>query len=291
MADRGQPQALRGQGLAFFLQLDQLRAAKRSPVGGSEKDEDESFRTHEGLEGVFPAGLVGQGEARHLLADLGTQGVDVEGRVGGHDRITQKGKGPQGTAAFQHRAMVHHPPARDRPEIDWTPDPGDRYLPFPASDRGGRRQELNRETTRMASEQKTWTSEPPRVGQRAERTRNITAGDIELFTAISGDRNPLHYDEAAAKATPFGGIVVQGGITSAILNAVVAEDLPGPGTVFLHVDWSFKAPVRPGDAITGAVEVLKVRTDKPITELKTTVTRDDGTVVLDGHAVCYTMPL
>jgi len=143
----------------------------------------------------------------------------------------------------------------------------------------------------MASDQKVWTSEPPRVGQRAERTRRIAPADIELFTAISGDRNPLHYDETAAKATPFGGIVVQGGITSAILNAVVAEDLPGPGTVFLHVDWSFKAPVRPGDAITGAVEVLKVRTDKPITELKTTVTRDDGTVVLDGHAVCYTMPL
>ena len=115
--------------------------------------------------------------------------------------------------------------------------------------------------------------------------------DIELFTAISGDRNPLHYDEELARATKFGGIVVQGGITSAILNAVVAEKLPGPGTVFLHVDWSFKAPVRPGDQITGAVEITKVRMDKPITELRTTVTRDDGTVVLEGNALCYTMPL
>jgi len=112
-----------------------------------------------------------------------------------------------------------------------------------------------------------------------------------MFTAISGDRNPLHYDEEIAKATKFGRIVVQGGVTSSILNAVVAEKLPGPGTVFLHVDWNFKAPVRPGDKITGAVEVIKVRTDKPITKLKTTVTRDDGTVALEGEALCYTMPL
>jgi len=131
----------------------------------------------------------------------------------------------------------------------------------------------------------------PAVGDTAERSRSVEARDIELFTAISGDRNPLHYDEEAAKATRFGEIVVQGGITSAILNAVVAEDLPGPGTVFLHCDWSFKAPVRPGDTITGRVEVLSVREDKPIARVKTTVTRDDGTVVLEGESLCYRMAL
>ena len=136
-----------------------------------------------------------------------------------------------------------------------------------------------------------WPGGIPRVGQVAERARTVNAKDIELFTAISGDRNPLHYDEAVAKASRFGEIVVQGGITSAILNAVVAEDLPGPGTVFLQVNWSFKAPVRPGDTITGRAEVLEVRSDKPITKLKTSVTRDDGTLVLDGDAVCYTMPV
>lgn len=136
-----------------------------------------------------------------------------------------------------------------------------------------------------------WPRGVPSVGQRAERARAVSSRDIELFTEISGDRNPLHYDEALAKETRFGEIVVQGGVTSAILNAVVAEDLPGPGTVFLHVDWSFKAPVRPGDDITGSVEVLEVRTDKPITKLKTVVTRNDGTVVLEGEALCYTMPL
>jgi acyl dehydratase len=136
-----------------------------------------------------------------------------------------------------------------------------------------------------------WPRGAPRVGQTASRSRHVTARDIERFTEISGDRNPIHYDEVVAAGTRFGGIVVQGGVTSAILNAVVAEDLPGPGTVFLQVNWNFRAPVRPGDTITGEVEITGVRTDKPVTEMKTRVVRDDGTVVLDGTAVCYTMAL
>ena len=143
----------------------------------------------------------------------------------------------------------------------------------------------------MTESTAAWPQGAPAVGQRAERSRTVGPDDIELFTAISGDRNPLHYDAERAARTRFGGIVVQGGITSAILNAVVAEDLPGPGTVFLHVNWDFKAPVRPGDTITGQVEITKVRQDKPITELTTRVVRGDGTVVLDGTAVCYTMPM
>ena len=143
----------------------------------------------------------------------------------------------------------------------------------------------------MKTQSKVWPNGIPQVGQKAQRSRTVTARDIELFTEISGDRNPLHYDEQIARNTRFGGIVVQGGITSAILNAVVAEDLPGPGTVFLQVNWSFKAPVRPGDNITGEVEVTKVREDKPITELNTRVMLSDGTVVLEGTTVCYTMPI
>lgn len=136
-----------------------------------------------------------------------------------------------------------------------------------------------------------WPNGMPELGQKSQRSRDVTSRDIELFTEISGDRNPLHYDEDAARATRFGGIVVQGGVTSAILNAVVAEELPGPGTVFLQVNWNFKAPVRPGDTITGQVEVTRVRPDKPITHLNTRVILDDGTVVLDGDAVCYTMAI
>jgi acyl dehydratase len=143
----------------------------------------------------------------------------------------------------------------------------------------------------MSKRTEVWPNGIPQIGQKARRSRAVTARDIELFTEISGDRNPLHYDDDAARATRFGGIVVQGGVTSAILNAVVAEDLPGPGTVFLHVDWSFKGPVRPGDTITGEVTVIKAREDKPITELETRVFLADGTVVLDGNAVCYTMPI
>ncbi len=142
----------------------------------------------------------------------------------------------------------------------------------------------------MSTEGKpVWVGDPPAVGQKASLSRRIGEGDIECFTEISGDRNPLHYDEAAARATKMGEIVVQGGVTSAILNAVVAEKLPGPGTVFLNVNWNFKAPTRPGDTITGEVEVTEVRTDKPITKLRTTVTRDDGVVAIEGTAVCYTM--
>ena len=126
------------------------------------------------------------------------------------------------------------------------------------------------------------------VGDTARRTRHIAARDIELFTELTGDRNPLHYDEDRANASRFGGIIVQGGITSGLLNAVVAEDLPGPGSVFLHVEWDFKAPVRPGDEITAEVEVLETREDKPLTKLRTTITNQEGVVVLDGHALVWT---
>ena len=136
-----------------------------------------------------------------------------------------------------------------------------------------------------------WPNGAPRVGDVAELSRTVAPTDIERFTEISGDRNPLHYDLEAAKASRFGEIVVQGGITSAILNAVVAEKLPGPGTVFLNVNLDFRAPVRPGDTITGRVEVTGVRDDKPITKLRTSVTRDDGVVALEGTAVCYTVAL
>jgi acyl dehydratase len=131
----------------------------------------------------------------------------------------------------------------------------------------------------------------PEVGRIARRTRRVRAEDIALFTELTGDRNPLHYDEEAARASRFGGIIVQGGVTSGLLNAVVAEDLPGPGSVFLEVNWRFTAPVRPGDEITAEVEVLSAREDKPITTLRTTITRDDGTVVLEGTAVVWREPL
>lgn len=130
-----------------------------------------------------------------------------------------------------------------------------------------------------------------KTGTTARRSRRVSARDIELFTEITGDRNPLHYDPERAARSRFGGLIVQGGVTSGLLNAVVAEDLPGPGSVFLHVDWSFTAPVRPGDEITAEVQVLEARADKPITKLRTTIANQDGVVVLDGTALVYTEPL
>ena len=131
----------------------------------------------------------------------------------------------------------------------------------------------------------------PEIGAVARRTRLVSARDIELFTEISGDRNPIHYDEEVAAASRFGGLVVQGGVTSGLLNAVVAEDLPGPGSVFLEVAWKFLAPVRPGDEITAEVTVTDARADKPVTTLATRITNQDGVVVLDGTAVVWRDPV
>ena len=130
-----------------------------------------------------------------------------------------------------------------------------------------------------------------RVGDTARRSREVRNRDIDLFTELTGDRNPLHYDREVAERSRFGGLIVQGGVTSGLLNAVVAEDLPGPGSVLLHVDWSFRAPVRPGDVITAEVEVLELRADKPISRLRTTITNQDGQVVLDGTALVWREPL
>lgn len=130
-----------------------------------------------------------------------------------------------------------------------------------------------------------------KVGDVARRSRTVSYRDIELFTEMTGDRNPLHYDEELARRTRFGEIIVQGGVTTGLLNALVAEDLPGPGSVFLNLNLGFHAPVRPGDRITAEVEVLRIRSDKPIADLRATITRQDGVVVVSGSAVTYQAPL
>jgi acyl dehydratase len=125
------------------------------------------------------------------------------------------------------------------------------------------------------------------VGQHASRSRLVTRRDIELLTEVSGDRDPVDNDGRVATARS-GGLVVQGGVGTAVLNAVVVEDLPGPGTVFLQLDLRFLAPVRPGDVITGSVRVTSAPPDESITRLAVRVTRDDGVVAAEGAAVCWT---
>ena len=131
----------------------------------------------------------------------------------------------------------------------------------------------------------------PTVGAVAERQRTTRAEDIARFSEMSGDFNPLHYDEALARASVFGRLIVQGGVTTGLLNATVAEDLPGPGTVFLGVEWKFVKAVGVGDTLTARVEVLTVRDDKPICTLQTTIRDQHGDICVSGTATTYTVPL
>ncbi len=131
----------------------------------------------------------------------------------------------------------------------------------------------------------------PKQGDVAERSRTTQMKDIEAFTDMTGDRNPLHYDCALAERSVMGKLIVQGGVTSGILNALVAEDLPGPGTVFLGCEWKFLKAVGVGEEITGRIEVLTVREDKPICTLKTTVRNAAGDICLDGTATTFTVAL
>jgi acyl dehydratase len=116
----------------------------------------------------------------------------------------------------------------------------------------------------------------------------VSADHVRDYAEITGDFNPLHFDHEFAAGTKFGRLVVQGGLTTGLLHALVATDLPGPGTVFLSQDWKFPAPVFIGDTITAEVEVVSVHASKPVTRLRFTVTRQDGETVLEGEAWCYT---
>ena len=106
------------------------------------------------------------------------------------------------------------------------------------------------------------------VGQRASRRLTLTAEHVRKFAEISGDHNPLHFDEAFAARTKFGRLVVQGGLTTGLLHALVAMDMPGPGTVFLSQNWKFTAPVYIDDTIIAEAEVLSVHPSKPVTQLR-----------------------
>lgn len=131
----------------------------------------------------------------------------------------------------------------------------------------------------------------PQPGVTAERSRTTSMRDVEMFTAMTGDENPIHYDKALAEATPFGGLIVQGGVTTGLFNAVVAQDLPGPGTVFLETNWKFLKAVKVGETITASVSVEDVRDDKPICKLKTVIRDSTGDECVTGTATTYTMPL
>ena len=126
------------------------------------------------------------------------------------------------------------------------------------------------------------------VGQQASRSLTLTSDSVKTFAGLTGDYNPLHFDEEFTRQTPFGRLVVQGGLTTGLVHALVAMELPGPGSVFLSQNWKFTAPVFIGDTITATAEVLSLHATKPVTQLGIRVVRQDGTLVLEGEAWCYT---
>jgi acyl dehydratase len=130
---------------------------------------------------------------------------------------------------------------------------------------------------------------PPSVGQKAQRSLTVTPEHVRGYAELTGDFNPLHFDREFAAATRFGDLVVQGGLTTGLLHALVAMDLPGPGSVFLSQQWKFTAPVYIGDTITAEAEVASVHPAKPVVQLRVRVTRQTGETVLDGEAWCYTL--
>lgn len=131
-----------------------------------------------------------------------------------------------------------------------------------------------------------WT--PPAVGARGTWTRTFSADDVERYALITGDRNPLHFDPDFAARTRPAALIVHGGLTTGLFNALVAEVLPGPGSVFLHQEWDYPAPAYIGDTVTAEAEVIGARADKPITTLRCVARRADGTEVLRGTCVVYT---
>jgi len=129
---------------------------------------------------------------------------------------------------------------------------------------------------------------PLEVGQTAHRSATFTAEDVEAYARLTGDRNPLHFDPEFVSRTRFGRLLVQGGLTTGVLHALVAMDLPGPGSVFLSQSFRFTAPVFVGDTVTAEARVVSLHATKPVTQLAIRVTRQDGELVLDGEAWCYT---
>jgi len=122
-------------------------------------------------------------------------------------------------------------------------------------------------------------------GEKASRTTPISDEMIRLFADLTGDTNPVHLDDVYAAGTRFGRRIAHGMIAAGLISATLANDLPGPGTVYLSQTLQFKAPVYPGDTITTTVEVKSVRPDKPIVTLVTVCKNQDDKVVLEGEAL------
>ena len=123
-----------------------------------------------------------------------------------------------------------------------------------------------------------------KVGDTAETTRTIEQADVEAFAAVTGDRNPVHLDDAFAQQTRFGRRIAHGMLTASLISSVLANQLPGEGSVYLGQTLQFVAPVFPGDEVTARVTVTEVRENRPIMKLETTCVNQRGETVIRGEA-------
>jgi len=123
------------------------------------------------------------------------------------------------------------------------------------------------------------------VGDVAEFAKTVTETDIYLYAGITGDFNPAHVNEAYAKNTFFKTRIAHGMLTAGFISAVIANQLPGPGTIYLKQDLSFLAPVHIGDTITGRVEIIELNPEKNRVRLKTTCSNQDGVIVISGEGL------
>jgi 3-hydroxybutyryl-CoA dehydratase len=127
------------------------------------------------------------------------------------------------------------------------------------------------------------------IGQSAEITHTVTEDDIKTFGDLSGDYNPLHFDEEFAKTTMFKGRIAHGILTAAYISATIGMKLPGPGTIYMSQSMKFLGPVRIGDTITARVEVAALNDEKQRVTLNTTCTNQEGNIILDGEALIKMM--
>jgi 3-hydroxybutyryl-CoA dehydratase len=126
------------------------------------------------------------------------------------------------------------------------------------------------------------------VGDSAEITKKIEQADIDAFASVTGDHNPVHVDAEFARTTRFGKRIAHGMLTASLISAVLANKLPGEGSVYLGQTLKFVAPVFPGDEITARVTVKEIREDKPIMKLETICLNQRGEVVIRGEAIVLT---
>jgi acyl dehydratase len=131
----------------------------------------------------------------------------------------------------------------------------------------------------------------PDIGAVFEGSMVVTPEITQKFAEVSGDDNPVHFDIEVAKRSIFGELIGHGAVSIGLLNGIMVKGYPGPGAVMMHADWKFLAPTRINEEITGRCEIVEVRDDKPMCKVRTTVTRSDGKVCLDGTVLCYVSPM